>query len=154
LKAKLRQDPVYAPGADLKSVLAQLLCNHLAGKICIQKAIAHNLTNDLASPTIVGLRPASIADKTSRTMRMKDIPELKVSLTAEAKLPGGMRRTTLIAFSFHKHGQLNGDLVVRINRQGTMGADKRLRGDVKIHGRPPGIKGIHIRRIAEERVIV
>jgi hypothetical protein len=104
LKAKLRQDPVYAPCADLKSILTQLLCNHLPGKIGIQKAIAHNLTNNLASPTIVGLRPAPITDKTGRTMRMKEIPKLKVSLTAKAKLPSGMRRPTLITLSFHQHG--------------------------------------------------
>jgi hypothetical protein len=117
LKAKLSQDPVYAPRADLKSSLTELLRNHLTGKIGIQKPIAHDLTNDLASPPIISLRSPPIANETGGAMRMKKIPNLKIALTAVPKLPGGMRWTLPAALPLHKHGQLYGDFVVRINRQ-------------------------------------
>jgi D-alanyl-D-alanine carboxypeptidase len=133
LQAKLSQDSVHAAGTDLKLSLTQFLCDDLAGNIGIQKAITHHLTDYFPSTTIVAFGTALAANQSRRALLMKKSPELEIALAAEAKLIGGARRTFRATLAFDEHGQFERNLIIRVNGQRTMWAEKGLWCYIEFH---------------------
>jgi hypothetical protein len=66
-------------------------------------------------------------------MLVKESSKLEVALTAETKLLGCPGRTVATTLPFHEHGQLVGNFIVGIDRQGSIGAQKGFGGDVEVH---------------------
>ena len=95
-----------------------------------------------------------MAKEASGTLLMKPSPELEVTLATETKLFGGVGRPIRAALSFHEHGQLERNVIVRVNGQRTIRAYEGLWWDLELHGKHLlGVKSLG-RKIAEVGSIV
>jgi hypothetical protein len=121
LKPVVSDDSLDAAGADGKAVLAQLLSDDIGGGTGIEKAVADDLTDDLAGAAVVALRAALAIAQGDGTVLVELMAQLEIALLAEAILRSGSQRAKALAFALEKHGQFTGDLIIEAHGQAAGG---------------------------------
>jgi hypothetical protein len=121
LQAKLGEDAFDAAGADRKAALAQLLGDDLGGGIGIEKAVTHDLLDDLIGAAVMGLGPALLIAECQHAAVLQELTQLKVALPAEAELVGCGGGAHALALSFEEHRELAQDNIGGRRTQGAAG---------------------------------
>jgi hypothetical protein len=126
LQAKLFDHALHAANADLPSALRELLRDHFGRRLGIEEPVPDRLAHHLGGSTIMRLGTALAGAQGPGAQFGEGGPQLKVALSAEAKLARGPRRPQPLALAFDEHGELAGDLIVLGHAQPAAGSDQGM----------------------------
>jgi hypothetical protein len=134
LKAVLLKDADDTTGADRESGLAELLCDDLNRGVRIEEAVPDDLPNDLVGADIVGFGAGLVRHESIFTTLTIEFEQLKISLSAEAELRGGIDDANPFALAFEEHGEAGNDEIIRTNGKLSGWADDTVIWHVEVHG--------------------
>jgi hypothetical protein len=115
LETEVSQNPFNGARADREIILLKFLRNNFGGNVGVQESVPHHLMNNFPGTTIVAFRTTAVTYEPRSAKLMKEGAELKVALLTETKLSGCAGRTIGTTFSFNKHGQFSGNLIIAID---------------------------------------
>ena len=145
MKAELLDDPCNAAGTDGKARLPEFLGDDLSGGVGVEKTVTDDLALDFIGPNVVGLGPAFLSLKSQRTLLLKEIEHLIITLPGQA-VPLSRGGGTEFAFSLNKHEQTWGDLVDCWHDELAARADDPMVRQIECHGRFLQPRGAWYRR--------
>jgi hypothetical protein len=134
LKAILLDDADDTAHADREAGLTEFLRDDVDCGVRIEEAMSDDLANNLIGADIVAFGTGLVALESCASMFLIEFEQLKVSLSAEVELFGGLGGAEPFALAFDEHGQAGDDEVVRKNGELSGGADDAATRDVELHG--------------------
>ena len=123
MKAIGFDDAFDAARADGQTTLANLLSDHVGGRIGVEQPVAYDLAHDLVGPAVVGLGTPALAEEGDGPPFPIGVEDLVVALLGEAEFLGGPQRAEGFTFAFDEHGQPGGDLVPGRDLEAAPGTD-------------------------------
>ncbi len=120
--------------ADRETGLTELLCEAVERRLRIEESVANDLANDLLGADMVALGASLVAKETCATVFTIEFEQLKISLSAEAELPGCLGGADPFALALDEHGEAGDYQVIGMDGELSGGTRDSVARHVELHG--------------------
>jgi hypothetical protein len=134
LKPILFDDSSHASDADVKARLTKFLGDDLSRRVWIEEPVSDDLSLDFFGADVIGPGSAFLRLESKRTLRLKNLEQLIISLSSHSILGGGLSGAQALALAFDEHDQAGNNVIARWNHEFPGGADNPVIGEFEAHG--------------------